>query len=969
MKTTKQLFILFLAVTFTLISASLFSQTIDRNAVDGCIYVKFKNDVPLSFSVKKGKVMVDDVNLLRGLKTQYQITSMRNTFWQTTDSKLHRIFKIEFDAKEKVEDLINELKQSPEIEYAEKAPYFHISFSPNDPNYATAANRWHLDKINATTAWDISQGSSTIKIAVIDNAIDINHPEITPKLAAAIDLGDGDNDPTPPAVSTIWSHGTHTSGLACGATNNGVGTASIGFDCSLMAIKAGKDADGGQGVSAMFEGITWAADNGADVISMSFGGPSFFQTMQMIIDYAYNKGCVLVAAAGNNGNGDEDPNNINYIGYPAACNHVISVGATNGNDVAASFSEYGDWIDVMAPGGYQNGEIYILGFYLPNGPAVYSLAANNSYTNMQGTSMACPIAAGLCGLMLSVDPALTPEKVEQYLKATCFNIESLQNAAHQGNVGAGRIDAFAALNMVTDSLSSITADFTCSGNYINVGGSVDFTDLSTGTAVSWNWDFPGGTPSSSVDQNPQNIVYNAPGTYSATLTVSDGTNNSTETKTSYINVQVPANSAWIEQASGFASMYRGAYQISIVSDSVVWATAIDGTNGAPVNEFTRTINAGNLWVPGTITPGTGLAPANISAITDQKAWIAMYPTSGAGGQVYYTNDGGSSWTNQNNGSMFVNGASFLNVVHFFNENEGFCMGDPINNEFEVYTTNDGGVTWNVVAAANLPDAQSGEMGWTGVYDAFNNVAWFGTNKGRIFKSSDKGQTWEVLTPGLTDVQKITFNNENNGITQQIVYNTGTGAITTLTMKVTHDGGTTWTTVTPGTGMGKSDICAVPNLPGKYYSVGTNGAASGSALYNSSYSLDYGNTWTVVDTAVQYISVKFLDDYTGWAGGFSINATTSGIFKWDSNVLINENQEENISSLVYPNPSHGEIRINTSVLDLGSQIDIYDMLGNKVHESKISDLETKVDLHFLPKGMYLIQISTNKKVENHKLIIK
>ncbi|MBI5540112.1 MAG: S8 family serine peptidase [Bacteroidia bacterium] len=967
MRTFKNLILILLC--FFSSNFVLVAQTVDANAVDGRIYVKFKNDAPMNFSIKMGKVLVDNVNFLRGLKDEFQITSMRNTFWQTTDPSLHRIFMIEFANKTEVNELIKAIEQNPEIEYAEKAPYYRISFTPNDANYATVGNRWHLDKINATTAWDVTHGSATIKIAVIDNAINTTHPDLVNKVVSSIDLADGDANTAPPATSTIWSHGTHTSGLVGAQTNNSTGTASIGFDCSIIAIKAGKDADGGQGVSSMYEGITWAADNGADILSMSFGGPGFFATMQMIVDYAYNKGCVLVAAAGNNGAGDEDPNNVNYIGYPAACNHVISVGATNGNDKAASFSEFGTWIDVMAPGGYQN-DGGLMDMILNN--SVYSTTSPNTYGKMQGTSMACPIAAGLCGLMLSVDPTLTPDKVEQYLKATCTNIESLQDAAHQGMVGAGRINAFAAVTMVQDSISPVVANFTCSGNFINAGGFANFTDLSVGTITGWSWSFPGSNTLTSTVQNPQNIQYNTPGQYTVTLTVTDGTNSSTEIKTAFITVQQPANSAWIEQASGFAQLYRGAYNISIVSDSIAWSTAIDGTTGAAVKEYTRTTNAGTTWTPGTINVTGSFAPSNIVAMTDQKAWVGMYPTTGAGGKVYITTDGGTTWTGQGTTAMFSNSASFLNIAHFYNELEGYCMGDPVSNVFEIYTTSDGGLTWTAVPSANIPVALSGEMGWTGVYDAFGNVSWFGTNKGRIFKSTDKGLTWTVLTPGLTDVQKITFNNENNGIAQQIVYNTSTGAITTLTMKVTNDGGATWNTVTPGVGMGKSDICAVPNLPGKYYSVGTDGGASSAANYNSSYSLDYGTTWTVVDTAVQYISVEFMDDYTGWAGGFSQNATTSGIFKWDTNVSVPKNDNDVESTLLYPNPSNGNISINFGNLQGKISIVVYDIFGKEISSAN-TDINLGQILNFdfsnFAKGIYIAKINSKNEQAVHKFVIE
>jgi photosystem II stability/assembly factor-like uncharacterized protein len=515
-------------------------------------------------------------------------------------------------------------------------------------------------------------------------------------------------------------------------------------------------------------------------------------------------------------------------------------------------------------------------------------------------------------------------------------------------------------------MSPVVANFTCSGNFINVNGHVNYTDLSVGTITSWQWSFQGGNPATSTIQSPQNIMYDTPGTYTVTLTVSDGTHNSTETKTAFVTVQPPANSAWIEQASGFSTLYRGVYHISIVNDSIAWATAIDGTNGSPVNEFTRTVNAGNLWTPGTITVTGALAPANISAVSDTEAWVAEYPTTGAGGKVYHTSDGGQTWTNQTSASMFTNTASFLDVVHFFNKNDGFCVGDAVSSKFEIYYTHDGGQTWTAVDVANNPAAQSGEMGWTGVYDAYNNIAWFGTNKGRIFKTTDKGETWTVLTPGLTDISKIAFNNENNGITQQIVFNTTTGAITTLTMKNTTDGGQTWTTVTPGSDFWKSDIAAVPNIPGKFYSVGSDGAASASAKYGSSYSLDYGTTWTPIDTGVQYVCVKFFSDQTGWSGGFSTNATTSGVFKWDYQTIVKP-LIQNANIRVYPNPATDFVTVESS--DHIISIEVINQLGQQVMYKNTHAPTSTLYLDGLSKGLYLLKINTVNGSNMYKVFVK
>lgn len=945
------------------------AQNIDRYAVDGEIYFKFKDNAAMNFAVVNGVADVSSIPALQNAKADFKLKAVQNTFWQTKSDELHRVFRLSFDEKQKVNDLISYLKAQPEIEYAEKVPFFRVAFNPDDNEYNSyVGNRWHLDRINAEAAWDLCQGNSSIKIAVVDNAIDVTHPDLVNKVVLSTDLADGDNNPAPPQNTLVWSHGTHTSGLAAAQTNNSIGVASIGFNCSLICVKAGRDADGGQGATHMFEGITWAADNGANVISLSLGGPNYHITMQMVIDYAYNKGVVVVAAAGNNGSGDEDPNNVNYVGYPAACNHVIAVGATNGNDVKASFSEFGTWIDVMAPGGYQfnGGTTDLL-----NNRSVFSTKAFNSYVKMQGTSMACPITAGLCGLMLAADPNMTVEQVELYLKASCDNIESLQATAHQGMVGAGRINAFAAIQMVQANISTLYADFTSNISFIFENGSVNFTDQTTGTPTSWSWSFPGGNPSTSTAQNPAGIQYASSGTYDVTLIVSDGTNTDTITKPAFITVQVAAQSAWTEQASAFASMYRGASNMAITSNLNCWVTAVDGTTGAGVKEFTRTVNGGAQWTAGVMSITGSLAPANITAYNDNIAWVAMYPTSGAGGEIFKTTDGGATWTQVTTTAMFSNSASFLNVVHFFNENDGFCMGDPINTKFEIYYTTDGGANWTVVDPSTLPAVTSGEMGWTGVYDARGNTAYFGTNKGKLYKTTDKGMTWTVISnTGLTDVSDIAFGSENAGMAIQKVYNTSTGAITSMTVKLTQDGGANWSTVTPSGPFWKNDIAAVPGVPGKYFSVGTDGQASSSAKYGSSFSIDYGATWSHIDTGIQYISVCFLNDTIGWAGGFNLNATQGGIYKWGDQGTFVPAVESASEMVIYPNPASEFIHIAMPGDLNESEIVLVDMTGRVVMNRKISTAgEVTLDVSALPAGLYTCLVTSNGQVWKNRIAVQ
>ncbi|MCK5454531.1 MAG: S8 family serine peptidase, partial [Calditrichia bacterium] len=232
-----------------------------------------------------------------------------------------------------------------------------------------------------------------------------------------------DNDPI-----DFGGHGTHCAGDAAAVTNNNTGIASVGGDCSIMCIRAGMTASNGFGyIYYSVEGIYYAANNGAKVISMSYGGPGFSQTEQLAIDFAYNQGVVCVAAAGNDNN--------NTVQYPANYNHVIAVAATDQQDHKASFSNFGAWIDVSAPG-----------------VDILSTTVGGSYGNMGGTSMSTPIVAGLAGLTYAMFPQYSADSVINRIVNNCDNIDSL-NPSYSGQLGAGRINAFKTLDKVIRILS------------------------------------------------------------------------------------------------------------------------------------------------------------------------------------------------------------------------------------------------------------------------------------------------------------------------------------------------------------------------------------------------------------------------------------------------------------------------------------------------------------------------------------
>lgn len=935
------------------------AQTVDPNALDGEIFFQLKASAPVVYGSNKDAVALNQVAFLDTLKNAFQITKLERPFYMTDDAKLQRTYLLHFKNIHAVDSLIHVLERNKAIAYAEKAPLFKAYYTPNDPDFnGNIDYDWYLKLIQAEKAWDIQKGNPNIKVAIIDNAVDVSHPDLKNKIVAEIDLANGDTDPTPPSKTMEWSHGTHTSGLAGAETDNGVGIASIGFNVSLMAVKVAPDSTDGSTMYYGYQGMVWAADHGANVENLSWGGPGYDKTGQEVVNYVYNKGCVIVAAAGNDGN--------STISYPAGYNHVISVAATNSDDSKASFSQYGSTIDVCAPGGsYSNNNGTSSGIY----STVYYAATDYGY--MQGTSMASPIVAGLCGLMLSEDSLLTPDKLEAILKATCDNIDA-ENANYTGELGAGRVNAYKALQAVQDTLANqtVVANFEASNTYIPEGDNVNFTDKSSGNPTSWQWTFEGGTPATSTKQNPTNILYSKPGTYKVSLTVSDGTHSNTETKTNFIQVYPLVTGAWIPQATGFSATSVGIDYISIVNPDTVWADAYDGSGqGTNLLEFTKTTDGGNTWTPGSYSGvPSSCTVSSITAVSASQAWIATFSSTHSDQGIYVTTNGGSSWTKQTT-AYFSLSSSFPDGVYFWDKNNGICFGDPISGYFEIYTTTDGGTTWTKVPTSNIPVALNGEYGYVSLYAVSGNTFWFGTNKGRVFKSTDRGQNWTVSNTGMTEVTTLGFHNSNDGVATYLSTD-NSGNITNFSMVKTTDGGSTWTAVNPTGTYYKTSMAVVPNKDGMLVSV--NGLQD-ITQDGSAYSLDEGNTWTQLDDSIQYTSVKFYNDKVGWAGGFN-SSSSRGIWKWQpiSPTGVTELPVNGIKIKVYPNPSVGTVHFHIPKSESVIGISVYDLSGKLVsrleNNTSSAGKDYVMNLRNLKAGVYVAVVRTKQGISKLKLVL-
>jgi hypothetical protein len=257
------------------------------------------------------------------------------------------------------------------------------------------------------------------------------------------------------------------------------------------------------------------------------------------------------------------------------------------------------------------------------------------------------------------------------------------------------------------------------------------------------------------------------------------------------------------------------------------------------------------------------------------AYMPVFNASSGGGRILKTTDGGTTWTHQTTAS-FAAPAGFPNVLHFFNENDGFSMGDPNGGYFELYTTSNGGTNWVRVPQANIPaPAAADEYGVVGYYSAVGNTLWFTTNKGRIFKTTDKGLNWTVsTTPVAVGNQfKIEMKDALNGIILDVV------ATSPLYYR-TSDGGATWSPLLPSGNFYDGDYCYVPGTVNAYVSTSAATGFSGVA-----YSIDNGSSWTDFSgtMGIQHLAVAFFDNTTGWAGAFNTSSTVGGIYKFSGTV--------------------------------------------------------------------------------------
>lgn len=332
-----------------------------------------------------------------------------------------RILQVPIQAEARV---IAALSRNPNFEFAEPDYVASIVLTPNDTYYA--GYQWNLPKVNAPAAWDTTTGSPSVTIAVVDSGVQANHPDLAGRVLAGYDFVNNDSD-----ASDDNGHGTGVSGVAAAQGNDGIGVAGAAWNVAILPVKT-MNSSGSGSYSAIANGITYAADRGAKIINLSLSGSSSSSTLKSAVSYAWNKGALIIAAAGNNGS--------SATVYPAAYPNVIAVSATTSSDTLASFSSYGSFVDLSAPG-----------------QDITMPWINSGYVTTSGTSFSSPLTAGVAALALSRNPALSNAQLAALLTA---NTDDLGAPGYDIYFGSGRLNAakvVAAAVPAADTTSPVTA--------------------------------------------------------------------------------------------------------------------------------------------------------------------------------------------------------------------------------------------------------------------------------------------------------------------------------------------------------------------------------------------------------------------------------------------------------------------------------------------------------------------------------
>lgn len=935
-----------------LIQITGYTQTYNNDYVDGTVIFQLKTNKKQILSEDR---IVDFQNLdlfTKYLENEYNILAVKQLFPGINDEKLIRTYQIEISQFSKVHTLAKKLGEHPDIEYAELKVLPKKSYTPNDTYYGTQY-QWGLFKIQAAQAWDLGVGSSNVKVAVTDDAFTINHPDLQGAFLSGWDANNNTANPQPCGY-TDGLHGTHVAGTVGCNTDNNTGLASIGFGISIIPVKIANCSDQ---LVAAYEGVTWAAQNGAHIINMSWGGGGGTYG-QNVMNYAENQGCILVAAAGND--------NVSYTNgnYPAAYTNVVSVTSTTSTDAKSGFSNYGSWINISAPGS-----------------AIYSTGNNNNYVSLQGTSMASPLVAGLLGLMKSYAPNATNAELISCLYSSA---DPMPNNSYYNNnqMGAGRINAFQALQClaaynndydlaITDVINPIGNN--CSGTITPKVVLKNFGAITiTSATITYSWGSTSNT-------------YNWTGNLSSgseievvlpAITATTGSHTFTATVTSP-NGQTDENPANNSSSSNFEVIQNG-QTVTLTLNTDCWGS-----------ETTWRIRDANF-----VTVATGGPYTDVAGGTQNIYEICLEPgcytftifdsygdgMSGAQYQQCSVN-GYYKLEDEQNNMLFemthANGNFGSSTSHpfcvtndepeanFTANNTSACKGSTI--QFTDQSTNNPS-TWNWTFPGGTPSSST-----------LKNPSVTYSTAGNYTVSLTVSNANGSDTKTINDYITIT-----NSIDVSLTANTDT-ICEGESVNIVANGATNYAWDNNlGTGTSKT---VSPTQTTSYAVTGTNGSCSGADTVT--ITVNPAPTTPVVTQNDNVLSVNLPANHTAkWfrdnvqvgtgasytiteSGNYKVEVTnehgcsTSSEMKFIEAVNIQEYAKNNIQ--VFPNPTEKFVMIEAENME---QIQVYDIIGRKIYDidlsTQINNNEYQIDLSTHEAGNYIIKVYTRDGVFTKKV---
>ncbi|HEU4375431.1 MAG TPA: S8 family serine peptidase [Telluria sp.] len=318
---------------------------------------------------------------------------------------------------------VEKLRRNPNLKFAELDRRVNSVMAVTDPY---VGSEWHLAKIGATSAWDTTQGAG-VTIAILDSGVDSSHPDLVGNLVPGYNLSGNNSD-----TSDVCGHGTAVAGSAAARTNNGIGVAGVAGQAKIMPIRVAdyNSATGGCSayLSTIASGITYAADHGARIANVSYGPLAGSSTVQSAAQYMKSKGGLVFVSAGNNG--------IDENITPTTT--LIAVSATDSTDAKASWSSYGSFVSIAAPGA-----------------SIWTTSKGGTYGGWSGTSFASPVAAGVAALMMSAAPSLDGAVIEQAMFSSAVDLGA---AGRDPYFGYGRVNADAAVRAALAKVGGTPAD-------------------------------------------------------------------------------------------------------------------------------------------------------------------------------------------------------------------------------------------------------------------------------------------------------------------------------------------------------------------------------------------------------------------------------------------------------------------------------------------------------------------------------